>query len=467
MDTKSQTLLIGLGHGGSALLPYLLAKSDLELMAACDSNPEAVGIPIARQCGLQIYYSPVEAVSDMHFDLVVDATGDPSLASTLYEVRPAGTSIVTGEASRLLWELLSTHEAQRRSELRFNRLVDEMMSALVVVQDDKIKFTNRAFHQLLGYTEKALLGYPYKSILTEDVQERDLGYHRQRVAGKQVTTDYDTKVVDVNGEIREMQVRARRTEWEGRGASLVIMNDVTELRALQREKEQFFRYMVHELRAPLSPLVTVTSLLRNPDILEDKERVNKLLSTVARSTDRLQSFVNDYLELSRINQQHLTLKREKLDIRAVIEEVVDEQRVLAEDKGLELTIKDWKDFSVEGDDFVLRTSVRNLVNNAIKYTQNGAVEISVDHDGENFWIHVSDTGAGLTEEEQDNIFQEFGRIQRMSGLKGSGLGLALVRKLMDTSGGRITVESAGKEQGSIFTIELPRQFGETQQKTDN
>lgn len=459
MDTKTQTLLIGLGKGGSALLPYLLAKTDLELIAVCDSNPEAVGIPIARQCGLQVYHDPVEAVSDMHFDLVIDSTGDPSLASTLYEVRPAGTSIVTGEASRLLWELLSTHEAQRRSELRFNRLVDEMMSALIVVQDDKIKFTNRAFHQLLGYSEKSLLGYPYKSILHDDVQERDLKYHRQRVEGKKVTTAYDTKVVDVEGDIREMQVRAKRTEWEGRGASLVIMNDVTELRELQREKEQFFRYMVHELRAPLSPLVTVTSLLRKPEILEDKERVRKLLSTAARSTDRLQSFVNDYLELSRINQQHLTLKREKLDLRSIVDEIVDEQRVLAEDKGLAVNIKEWQDFSVEGDDFVVRTCVRNLVNNAIKYTQDGSVEISIDHDGEAFWIHVSDTGAGLTAEEQQNIFQEFGRIQRTSGLKGSGLGLALVKKLLDTGGGRISVESAGKDQGSIFTIELPRKFG--------
>ena len=457
MSTK--TLLIGLGKGGSALLPYILAKSDLELVAACDSNPEAVGIAIARQCGLLIYQDAVEAVSDVHVDLVVDATGDPSLASTLYEVRPAGTSVVTGEASRLLWELLSTHEAQRRSELRFTRLVDDMHSALVVVQNSKVKFTNRAFHQLLGYDEKDLLGHPYKSILTEDVQERDLGYHKDRVDGKNPTNEYDTKVIDAEGGVREMRVRARRTEWEGSGASLVIMNDVTELRNLQREREQFFRYMVHELRAPLSPLVTITSLLRKPEILDDKERVQKLIATVARSTDRLQSFVNDYLELSRIQEQHLTLKHEELNIKEIIAEVVDEQKVLADDKDLALKVEEWNEFSVTGDDFVVRTVVRNLVNNAVKYTQEGSVTVSVDHDTEKFRIHVADTGAGLPEEEQNNIFQEFGRIQRTSGLKGSGLGLALVKKLVDTAGGRISVESEGKDEGSTFIVELPRQFG--------
>jgi len=457
MGTK--TLLIGLGKGGSALLPYLLAKSDFELVAACDSNPEAVGIAIARQCGLQIYQDAVEAIDDFHVDLVIDATGDPSLASTLYEVRPAGTSVITGEASRLLWELLSTHEAQRRSELRFNRLVDDMHSALVVVQDNKIKFSNRALRQLLGYSEKALHGHPYKSILAESVQDRDLGYHRDRVDGKKPAPEYDTQVIDAGGDIREMRVRARRTEWEGRGASLVIMNDVTELRALQREREQFFRYMVHELRAPLSPLVTVTSLLKKPEILEDKGRVQKLLSTVARSTDRLQSFVNDYLELSRINEQQLTLKQESLNLRTIIDEVVEEQKVLAEDKGLSLEVKPWDDFSIKGDDFVIRTVVRNLVNNAVKYTREGSVTIEVHHDTEKFRIQVCDTGPGLTEEEQKNIFHEFGRIQRTSGLKGSGLGLALVKKLVDTSQGRVSVESRGKDKGSTFTVELPRDFG--------
>ena len=456
---STTTLLIGLGKGGSALLPYLLAKSDLELVAACDSNPEAVGIAIARQCGLEIYQNAVEAVREVHVDLVVDATGDPSLASTLYEERPAGTSVVTGEASRLLWELLSTHEAQRRSELRFNRLVDDMHSALVVVQDSKVKFINRAFQQLLGYAEKDLLGYPYKNILAEDVQERDLGYHKDRVDGKNPANEYDTKVVDSDGEIREMRVRARRTEWEGRGASLVIMNDVTELRNLQREREQFFRYMVHELRAPLSPLVTITSLLRKPEILDDKDRVQKLIATVARSTDRLQSFVNDYLELSRIQEQHLTLKHEELNIEEIVNDVVDEQKVLADDKGLSLKVDEWDDFSVTGDDFVVRTVVRNLVNNAVKYTQEGSVTVSVDHDTEKFRVHVADTGSGLTEQEQENIFQEFGRIQRTSGLKGSGLGLALVKKLVDTAGGRISVESEGKDKGSTFIVELPRQFG--------
>ena len=458
------TLLIGLGRGGSALLPYLLAKDEFNVQAVCDSNPEAVGVPIAKQCGLEYYQNAVEAIRDLKPGLAVDATGDASLASTLYEVRPAGTSVVTGEASRLLWELLTTQEAQRRCELRFNRLMDDMHSALVVVQDEKIKFINRAFCELLGYSHRELLGHPYKSVLHEDVQERDLQTYRDRVEGKKPEREYDTKLIDAQGEVREVHVRARKSDWEGRPASLAIMTDVTELRRLQREREQFFRYMVHELRAPISTLTAAVSALRKPAVKEDPDRIEKMVGVLGRSGDRLERFVDEFLELSRIQEQQLTLERDGLDLKDIVDEEVENQRVLAEDKGLELQIEPWEDFSVEGDDFVLRTSIRNLVNNAIKYTKEGSVTVSIDHDSESFRIHVKDTGVGMTEEEQEQIFQEFGRIQRTEGMKGTGLGLALVKKLVDTAGGRISVESSGKDEGSTFTVELPRQFGDGEEE---
>ncbi|MFW5914851.1 MAG: PAS domain S-box protein, partial [Planctomycetota bacterium] len=314
---SSSTLLIGLGKGGSALLPYLMAKEQFDLVAVCDSNEEAIGVPIARQCGLPYYADAVDAVADLRPGLVVDATGDPSLASTLYEVRPAGTSVITGEASRLLWELLSAQEQQRRCEIRFNRLVEDMHSALVVVQDEKIKFTNRALHEMLGYERVDIMGHPYKSILADDVQERDLQDHRERMNGENDSREYDSKVVHADGSQRDVRVRVRHTEWEGRSASLIIMSDVTELRRLQQEREQFFRYMVHELRAPLSPITMAIGMLRDEEVLEDKERIKKFVALLGRSTDRLQSFVDDFLELAKVEDQDISLTRKTIDLSEV------------------------------------------------------------------------------------------------------------------------------------------------------
>jgi PAS domain S-box-containing protein len=461
------TLLIGLGRGGSALLPYLLAKTEFDLVGVCDSNPDAVGVAIAKRCGLPFYQTAVNAVTDLRPDLVVDATGDPSLASTLYEVRPAGTSVVTGEASRLLWELLAVQEQQRRCELRFNRLINDMHSGFVVVQDARIKYINQAFLDMLGHEDKKeILGHPYGSVLADEVMERDLQFHRERMNGDAPTKEYDTKLIHKDGSIREVQVRVRRTDWEGRPASLIIMNDVTELRKLQREREQFFRYMVHELRAPLSPISTALTLLRQDRVLEDKRRLKNLVALLGRSADRLESFVKDFLELSRIHEQKLSIKQQPIDLRVIVEEEVENQRILAEDKGLSLEVEPWDEFPVSGDDFVVNTCVRNLVNNAIKYTDEGHVKVSVCQEDDSFRIQVADTGGGLTEKEQENIFQEFGQIKRTSGMKGTGLGLALVKKLVEASGGTVRVESEGEGKGSTFVVELPKVFGDPNAQVD-
>ncbi len=240
----------------------------------------------------------------------------------------------------------------------------------------------------------------------------------------------------------------------------MVMNDVTELRRLQREREQFFRYMVHELRAPLSSLTSITSVLGDPKLAKEPDRLDKMTEILRRSTDKLSGFVNDFLELSKIEDQEINLKQKSLDIAKIINEEVEEQRVLAEDKGLELNIEEWESFDVEGDDFVVRTAVRNLVNNAVKYTDEGHINVSVEPDEDMFQIIVSDTGVGLTNKEKANIFQEFGRIKRTEGMKGTGLGLALVKKLTEAACGNIRVESDGKNKGSVFIVELPYDFGE-------
>jgi two-component system phosphate regulon sensor histidine kinase PhoR len=284
--------------------------------------------------------------------------------------------------------------------------------------------------------------------------------------GDAPTKEYDTKLIHKDGSIREVQVRVRRTDWEGRPASLIIMNDVTELRKLQREREQFFRYMVHELRAPLSPISTALTLLRQDRVLEDKRRLKNLVALLGRSADRLESFVKDFLELSRIHEQKLSIKQQPIDLRVIVEEEVENQRILAEDKGLSLEVEPWDEFPVSGDDFVVNTCVRNLVNNAIKYTDEGHVKVSVCQEDDSFRIQVADTGGGLTEREQENIFQEFGQIKRTSGMKGTGLGLALVKKLVEASGGTVRVESEGEGKGSTFVVELPKVFGDPNAQVD-
>lgn len=458
-DESTTTLLIGLGRGGSALLPYIVANEQFKLVGACDSSPEAVGVPMARMTGIPFYEDAIEAIKELKPHLVIDASGDPSLPSALHEVRPAGTSVVTAEASKLLWDLLSALEGRRRSDLRYDRLLSDMNSGIVVVQNAKIRFVNPAFLKMFGYTAENLLGRPYGNIITPEYRDRDMGYHRERVAGHRVVEEYETQVMHGDGDFREVMVRARLSEWDGSAASLVIMSDVTSLRELQRERERFFRFMIHELRAPLSPLVTMMPLLRKREIVEDEEKFGQIAARIQRSVDRLRSFIDDFLDLSKFDQESISVKQTDVDLDSLIREVADAQKILADDKGLELTVEDWTSFPVRGDEVIVRTVVQNLINNAIKYTNEGFVKVQVDRKDDMFSISVFDSGSGLTEEEQNSLFQEYGRIQRTAGVKGTGLGLALVRKLVDACGGDVTVKSEGKDKGSTFTVSLPLVFG--------
>ena len=458
------TLLIGLGKGGSALLPYLLADPQFDLVGVCDTSHEAVGRPLAQRCRVPFHDDPAAAVQELMPQMVIDATGDPSLPSTLYEVRPAGTSVVTGEAARLLWEMLSAMEGQRRSELRYDRLISDMQSGLVVVQNSKVRFVNRAFCQMVGYRDDQILGRPYADLLDPEFRRRDIERHLARISGEGAVEEYETRVMNNEGQPLNALVRARLSDWDGRPASLLIMTDVTQLRELQRERERFFRFMVHQLRAPLSPLVTAVSLFRNPKVLEERARLEGILSLVIRSVDRLRSFVDDFLELSKLDVESLAVHRDEVDLQAVISEVVESQLLLAQDKGLELRVEPWSPFPIRGDTFAIRTVVQNLVNNAVKYTTQGRVTVSVSREGEAFILRVRDTGIGLTEEERTHLFQEFGRIRRMAGVKGSGLGLALVKKLTDACGGEARAESEGRDKGSVFSVRFPCHFGEDREE---
>ncbi|MGO8703085.1 MAG: ATP-binding protein [Candidatus Brocadiia bacterium] len=459
-----RTLLVGLGKGGSALLPHLLADPEFELVAVCDRSGRAPGVKAAAERKLPIYKDAADAVARSRPQFVIDVTGDPSMSGIIRRVLPAGASVITGDPARLLWDLFSAVEAHRRSEERFSRLVGDMRSGLVVVENARIGFVNPAFCDLLGRRAEELLGCEYGEILDEEVRQRDLNVYHARVSGGGAPEEYETRLLHADGSIREVIVCARRSEWEGRPASVAVMSDVTALRRLQREREQFFRFMVHELRAPLSPLAMAIPLLRDPKVLADRARLDALVRLLTRSTDRIQSFVDDFLSLSKLDQMTLVVTQEPVDLKAVLEDVVENQRILAEDKGLSIRIEPWKEFPVRGDPFVVRTLALNLVNNAIKYTSAGGVKISVTRDAAGFSVHVADTGAGLTPEEQANLFQEFGRIRRTAGVKGTGLGLALVNKLVQSCRGAVRVESRGKNQGSTFTFSLPLVFGEPDRK---
>jgi protein-histidine pros-kinase len=246
---------------------------------------------------------------------------------------------------------------------------------------------------------------------------------------------------------------------QSRTVQLAAVNQALQQASLA--KDRFLASMSHELRTPLNAVIgfTGTLLMRLPGPLTPEQE--KQLRTIQRSAQHLLALINDILDLAKIESGTLDMKRELVELQAVVAEVTASLRPLADQKNLQLLV----DYPAEA--IVIPSNRRalsqiliNLVNNAIKFTEQGSVRLTLrqpqSQNGQPVEIRVADTGIGIRPEDQARLFQLFSQIEdvRTREHEGTGLGLHLSQKLAALLGGQITVQSAA-DQGTIFTLRLP------------
>ncbi|MBN1422541.1 MAG: PAS domain S-box protein [Planctomycetes bacterium] len=451
-----KTLLVGAGQGGTALLYVLDGDPDIDLVGVVDKSFRAPGLEVARAMGLPIAHNIRVLLSEGPVDLVIDATGDPDLPRQVRDVAGKTVSVMSGGASKFLWDLLGTSERLARSEERYRQLLEDVSDPLFLNRNQRIDYVNPAFTKTFGYPLEEIVGRHYTCIFAPNCLEQVANYHQHRIAGQPAPEHYEADVVHKDGSILNCLVHARVTTAGGVQTVVVLLTDLTERKRLEREREEFFRFMVHELRAPLSPIVMGLSLLLRQDSQLEQKARRKLMQVSYRGIARLQEFVDGFLDLSRLQRQTVTVDWEDFPLRPVVQGVVEEQTLLALDKELSIVNEIPEDLTVRCDRRIIRTVVQNYVNNAIKYTDAGTISIRTEA-ADPGWIRfcVRDTGSGFEPDERDRLFGEFGRLKRHEGVKGTGLGLALVKLLVSAYGGQVAAESEGKGKGSTFSATLP------------
>ncbi len=229
-----------------------------------------------------------------------------------------------------------------------------------------------------------------------------------------------------------------------------------QLRRVEETKEEFYATLSHELRSPLTSVREAAHLLRDgvPGALNAKQA--RLVTVIGNSTDRLLRLVNQMLELSRLRAGVLPLGRERVDLARVVGRAVEELRPQAEEGGLSLAReRTGERFQTRGDEDRLVQVVVNLVANAVRFTpRGGRVTVRLIDAGPEIEIQVEDTGVGIPAAALPYIFDSWRQAHRDRG--GTGLGLAVVRGVVQAHGGRVTVESQ-EGKGSRFTLLLPRE----------
>jgi protein-histidine pros-kinase len=237
-----------------------------------------------------------------------------------------------------------------------------------------------------------------------------------------------------------------------------------ELANANQAKDRFLATMSHELRTPLNAIIgfTGTLLMKLPGPLTSDQE--KQLRTIQTGGKHLLSLINDLLDLAKIESGKVQVRLEPVACDGILEEVVTALRPSAEMKGLKFdTSMSSRSVVVLADRRALSQILLNLVNNAIKFTEKGSVQLAVCQREENeagttTEFSISDTGVGIREEDQAKLFQAFSRVdgENARRTEGTGLGLHLSQKLAELLGGRITLESE-HGRGSRFTLILSRE----------
>ena len=381
-------------------------------------------------------------------------------------------------------------EAVRRSEIRYRHLFEaaKNMTLLVESADDAIISTaldgivtswNRGAERIFGYTGKEIIGRPIVILVPPDhldeasrILERIRDgehiehYETQRVKKDRTLVNVSLSVSPIRdehgniiGASRILRDITERRQAEEERKQLLAREQAArqEAEAANRAKDEFLTTVSHELRTPLNAILGWSTLLRT-EKLEDAIAV-RALEIIERNAKAQAQLIEDILDVSRVITGKLRLDVRPVDLAPVIDAAIDTVRPASEAKTIQIQTHCGAGVGVvSGDPDRLQQVVWNLLSNAVKFTPNGGrVDVRLERLDSDVQITVSDTGNGIRADFLPLIFDRFRQADSTSTRKygGLGLGLAIVRQIVELHGGTVHAESRGEGQGATFRVRLP------------
>jgi len=328
----------------------------------------------------------------------------------------------------------------RRSLLLWLALLSGMLGAAIVLAH---RFWRRVALPLIDLARQAReIGEHDIDVLPTDIEEVET----LRTALKEAT----------HAERARREEAAQRLAVEQR-ERLLASQHADALRAADRRKDEFLAMLGHELRNPLAPIVNALAVMRKlgpPDAT-----LLRLEDMMERQTRQLTRLVDDLLDVARINTGRIVLRKERLDLRQIVEQAARAAQAAMDRRGHVLSVAlPQEALWMDGDEARLAQILGNLLDNAAKYTEpGGAVAVSLSRDGRRAVLRVSDTGKGIPPDLLPHVFDLFkqGDLGGVRAVGGLGIGLYIVKRLVETHGGEVSVHSASGQRGSVFEVKLP------------
>jgi PAS domain S-box-containing protein len=369
----------------------------------------------------------------------------------------------------LSWALVTS---TRRQSAHFRSLVTSTTDLVLAFSEARCRYASRSVLQMLGRTEPELLDAGF----VDFVHPGDRAGFLQALAGNTTPTiafrlpghdggwrDLEAHVTDLRGDrhVRCVVLNARdvteRNRADAERESVLVQEKLANdtLRELDVMKDEFVALVSHELRTPLTTIKGYTELVLDGTAGELNDEQRMMLAAVDRSSARLFRLINDLLFVAQVNAGKLSVALEDVDLAAVARESIEDARPRAAAAEVSLEFESTSTPTVKADPVRLGQVFDNLISNAIKFTPaGGRVGLTIEMVGAEAIVVVTDSGMGMSAEDQQRLFTRFFRTKAAGKIQGTGLGLSITKAIVDAHNGSISVESA-VGSGTSFTFTVP------------
>lgn len=398
--------------------------------------------------------------------------------------------------------------ALRENEENYRNLIEGSVQGIFIHDGDKPLFANQALVDMFGYSsiDDVLSIDSIDRLYAPEERDRLEDYRKARIHGEKAPQTYEFKGLRKDGSEIWLQRSSRLITWEGRPAIQGTMVDITdkkeaeealqgseanlisqvlelrdreerleiqgrelvalaedaalmrdELDHLNKQKDKFFSIIAHDLKSPFNALLGFSSILESRGSVMDKDQVAEYGHLVHRAAEQAYHLLEDLLDWSRLQMGRMEFEPETINLNKTLEGALFLFEPIAAAKDITLQAEHQPGLSVFADKKMVETILRNLINNAIKFTnKEGAVSLKAERAGGMVQVSVTDNGVGMAPGKLEKLFhiEEKTTTQGTEGETGTGLGLHLCKELVEKNGGEITIESA-LGVGSTFHFTLP------------
>jgi len=489
IDTQLRQLLEALPVGAYACDPEGLITSFNQKAVELWGRTPRLNDPTDRWCGSFKLYSADDGTPLRHEECwmaLAIRTGVPQNAQEIVIERPTGERItalahanpIRDAEGRLVGAVnvlvdISDRRRAEETQSKLGAIVESSDDAIIgKTLDGRIVSWNAGAERIFGYTAEEAVGRPITLIIPPERLDEEAGILAKLCAGERVE-HYETVRLTKDGRRLDISLTSspiRNAAGRVIGASKVA-RDITEkkrdeaerlrlvdeLKDADRAKNDFLATLAHELRNPLAPLRNSVEMLQRSG--QPTGPIRLALGVMDRQLTHMTRLIDDLLDVSRITQNKLELRKERMELADVLRAAVEASRPLLTERGHDFGVDlPPEPIVLDGDLTRLAQVVANLLNNASKYTESGGrIRLGARRDGRDAVITVRDSGIGIPLDAQGRIFEMFTQVDRSLERSegGLGIGLHLARQLVAMHGGTLSVHSEGAGRGSEFSVRIP------------